>query len=465
MKFSISFCYGILNAMKDGFIVTAKGSGAEAIPVLKGWIVLPCAVGATVLYSKLTNRFSRSQLFYGIILFFLSFIALYGFVLYPYADALSPHQSADWLLAQLGEHNSHWIAIYRNWIPSLFFVVTELWGSVVIFLLFWGFVNQVNTFGEAKRFYNLFIAGGDMAQMLTGPTVYYFTRKFIGSNFIFALHSLTGFVLFFGCIIMALFWYLNRSILTDIRFYNPADHHQDAGEVKTKLSFRESLRLIVGSKYLRAIAMMVIGYALTINLVDVTWKGNLKLAFPDTGAYQGFMAAITSSVGICSFITTTLLSGPLIRLLGWRFSALVTPIIVGSTSLLFLFLFDNRDALGPTLWGYPTIAAIVLLGAFQNVSSKVCKYAFFDATKEMSYIPLSHELKVKGKAAIDVVGSRFGKAGASWLQIALLQFAGTGSVFSITSYLLPIIAVTVLLWILAVRSLNRQFSGDKQLAI
>src|ERR1700690_2655938 len=70
MKFFISFTYGVLTTMKDAFVVTAKGSGAEVIPILKGWIVLPIALGAVLLYSKLTNIFSRARLFYGIILTF-----------------------------------------------------------------------------------------------------------------------------------------------------------------------------------------------------------------------------------------------------------------------------------------------------------------------------------------------------------------------------------------------------------
>lgn len=136
MKFFISFTYGVLTTMKDAAVVTAKGSGAEVIPILKGWLVLPIALGATLLYSKLTNRYRRSVLFYGIISCFMAFIVIYGFLLYPNADLLSPNASADWILEKLGPQNSHWVAIYRNWIPSLFFVVAELWGSIVIFLLF-----------------------------------------------------------------------------------------------------------------------------------------------------------------------------------------------------------------------------------------------------------------------------------------------------------------------------------------
>lgn len=458
MKFFISFTYGVLTSMKDAFVVTAKGSGAEVIPVLKGWIVLPVALGATILYSKLSNTFRRSVLFYGIIIFFMAFIFCYGFFLYPNIDALSPHQSADWLLQKLGAQNSHWVAIYRNWVQTLFFVIAELWGSIVIFLLFWGFVNHICNFNEAKRCYNLFIAGGDMAQMFTGPLVCYFTGKFVGEHFHLALKNLVLIVLVFGVMIMLLHYLLTRKILkNDERLYQPEFKSQPI-ELKTKLSLFESLKFIAKSPYLRAIAIMVVAYGLTMNLTEVTWKANLKLAYPETGAYQSVMATVSSSVGVCSFIITLFFSGLFIRTTGWHASAQLPPIVIGTTSLLFLLFYLNPAWLYPfTALGFSPLMLIVIFGAFQNVSTKIMKYAFFDSTKEMAYIPLDMESKVKGKAAIDVVGSRLGKSGAAWIQIVLIQFAGTGSVLSITHMLVPIVACTVLFWILSVRSLNKQF--------
>lgn len=459
MKFFISFTYGVLTTMKDAFVVTANGSGAEVIPILKGWIVLPIALGATLLYSKLTNIFKRSTLFYSIILFFMLFIALYGFVLYPNLDTLSPHESADWLLSKVGQKNAHWVAIYRNWIQTVFFVTAELWGQIVIFLLFWGFVNQICNFNEAKRCYNLFIAGGDIAQIFTGPLVVYFTYKYIGQSFGLALQSLVWVVLGFGTMIMLFHWFLTQKALQDPRLYQPHNKHSSIDQ-KTKLSLRESLRFIIRSPYLRHIAVMVVAYGLTMTLTEVTWKANLKNAYPETGLYQAFMATVGSYVGMCSLVVSLFFSGSIIRRMGWHFCAQIPPIVIGATSLIFLLLFMNEDWLAPlTTWfGMTPLLLIVAFGAFQNVSTKVMKYAFFDATKEMSYIPLDQESKVKGKAAIDVIGSRLGKSGAAWIQIVLIQIAGTGSILSVTHFLLPMIACTILFWILSVRSLNKQFA-------
>ena len=42
------------------------------------------------------------------------------------------------------------IAILRNWTFCLFYVMAELWGSVVVSLLFWGFANQVSHPGSGE---------------------------------------------------------------------------------------------------------------------------------------------------------------------------------------------------------------------------------------------------------------------------------------------------------------------------
>lgn len=104
------------------------------------------------------------------------------------------------------------------------------------------------------------------------------------------------------------------------------------------------------------------------------------------------------------------------------------------------------------------IGDLVILGAVQNVMSKSMKYALFDPTKEMAFIPLDSESKVKGKAAIDVVGSRLGKSGSAWLQAALIDLFGAGSILNVTGIITPIIFFFVVGWLYAVRELNKEFT-------
>ena len=52
------------------------------------------------------------------------------------------------LLVTMGARFSGPISILRNWTFCLFYVMAELWGSVVVSLLFWGFANQVCCFPD-----------------------------------------------------------------------------------------------------------------------------------------------------------------------------------------------------------------------------------------------------------------------------------------------------------------------------
>lgn len=56
---------------------------------------------------------------------------------------LSHSAFAERLLEFAGPRFAGPIAILRNWTFCLFYVMAELWGSVVVSVLFWGFANQV----------------------------------------------------------------------------------------------------------------------------------------------------------------------------------------------------------------------------------------------------------------------------------------------------------------------------------
>ena len=462
MKFLISLNYGILTAIKDTVIVTQKNSGAEVIPVLKGWIVLPIAIVTTIIFSKLSNIFKRSVIFNGIIVSFIVFYILYAFVLFPYRDFFSPQATADLIMAKLDGKFVHWIAIYRYWMHSIFFVSAELWGSVVIFLLFWGYSNQIIHINEAKRFYTIFSAGGNLAAIATGPIVWHYSNKYLHSNFNFTIQALITCVIVISMIIIILHFWMNKYVLTDKRFYNP-ELIKKVSDQKTKLSLKEGFAFVMKSSYLKALAIMVICYGLTTNLIEISWKANLKFCYPDPADYQSFMGKLSTAVGIVGFLISVFAGSSIIRFFGWKKSSLICPIIIGMTGIFFLFLIVSQKSLGvfSTILGLSPLLILTLFGAFQNVLTKALKYSLFDPTKEMAFIPLDQESKVKGKAAIDVVGSRLGKSGSSWLQVFLIDILGTGSVLSVTSFLIPIIVLTVLAWGLAVNSVSKQSLIDK----
>ncbi|MCB1110929.1 MAG: hypothetical protein KDK64_08100, partial [Chlamydiia bacterium] len=378
LKFLVSLVYATLTCMKDSLVVTATDSGAEVIPVLKGWLVFPLSLLCAVAYSKLSNHFKRSTLFYSIVSFFLVIIFLYGFVLFPNAEAISPTLSSDWLMFRLGENYSHWISVYRNWIHSLFFITAELWAQVVIFILYWGFANHICQVKEAKRTYTLFIAAGDLATVAAGPLVLHYVTRFSSGDFTATLQTLLTYVLLAGIGILVLYWWMNKHVLTDKRFYDPSVTKQSLNQ-KTRLTLGKSIKHIFTSKYLLSIAILVIGCALTINMVEVTWKAHVKTLYPATEDYMAFISKATTIVGVAALLTVLLLGGNFLRRFGWHFSAQITPIVIGATGAIFFVLSYFQGALGPfaAFFGTTPLVLLVIVGAFQNIASKVVKYSFF----------------------------------------------------------------------------------------
>lgn len=452
----ISFNYTILRDTKDTLVVTS--TGAETIPFLKFWGVVPGAIIFMLAYAKLSNILSKESLFYVAIAPFLIFFALFAYVLYPNREALHPNASADYLQSVLPVGLSGLIACYRNWTFSLFYILSELWGSAVLSLMFWGFANDIMRVTEAKRFYTLLGMGANLALLISGPLIYYFSQIKVPQGvdpWQVSLNYLMFFVFAAGMCVVGIYWWMNRNVLTDPRFYDPTEEKKLKKE-KPKMGLVESFAFLFKSKYILSIAVLVIAYGICINLVEVTWKGQLKLQYPKANDYNAFMGQFSFTTGLIT-ICMMFVGGWLIRKKGWGFAAMVTPVVLLLTGIAFFSFVIFRENLAGYIaaLGTTPLMLAVLFGMAQNIMSKSTKYSLFDPTKEMAYIPLDQESKVKGKAAIDVVGARLGKSGGSFIQQGLLVAFGTIS--AITPYVAIAMIVFIVAWMFAVRSLNKQF--------
>ncbi len=460
--FFINFNYTILRDTKDALIVTAPGSGAEAIPFLKVWAVLPMAILFMIVYSKLSNVFSKPKLFFTTISFFIAFFAIFALVLYPNKDFLHPTTLADSLQEFLPAGMSGLVAIFRNWTYSLFYVMSELWGSVAISLLFWGFANDITKISESKRFYAMFGLGANVAMLFSGPAIIYFSdiRSKLPANvdaWGITLNYMLSMVVLSGLIIMGIYWWINKNVLTDSRFFEPSEM-QKAKKEKPKMSLKESFMYLARSKYIGCLAILVIGYGIAINLVEVTWKGQLKMQYPNPNDYQTFMGYFSTITGAITILMMLFVGGNVLRRFGWKTAAMITPVVLLITGVGFFSFVIFRDYLTSfiAVLGTTPLMLAVLFGTAQNVMSKSAKYSLFDPTKEMAYIPLDQESKVKGKAAIDVVGARLGKSGGSLVQQGL--FVACGSLAAITPYVAGILFLIIFAWIYSANSLSKRFT-------
>jgi AAA family ATP:ADP antiporter len=99
----------------------------------------------------------------------------------------------------------------------------------------------------------------------------------------------------------------------------------------------------------------------------------------------------------------------------------------------------------------------VLISTSQQIIGKSAKYALFDPTKEMAYIPLNDELKVKGKAAVDVSIHQLGKASGGYLTGGLLVAFMADHLIQIAPYFAGFVFLFISFWMMAVLVLNREY--------
>ena len=462
MMMCILFNYTILRDTKDTLMVNAPGGGAECLSFLKLYGVTPAAILFMVVFIKLATIFSKERLFYIVLTPFLAFFTAFAFIIYPNKEAL--HLSMSGIqAAQASLPNLHWlIPVIGNWSFSIFYILSELWGSVVLSMLFWQFANEITKVNEAKRFYGLFGMIGNIGLLLSGPIII-LTAKFAKSlpkgvdSFGVNLKLLMSCVLISGLVAMLTYRWMHRKVLTDPALYQPG---QGKKKEKAKLSVLESFRYILKNPYLGLIAILVVSYGVAINLVEGVWKGQIKIAFPDMNDYNMFMGQFSTWTGAIT-ILLMVVGNNVLRKLSWTKAAILTPIMVLATSSIFFFFVWNGTKSTPfaPLMGTTVVLVAVLIGQIQNVLSKGTKYSLFDSTKQMAYIPLDPEAKVKGQGAVEVIGGRAGKSGGAFIQSTLLAaIGGSVSLASLTYVLGPLVIIICGAWAFSVIVLGRRFN-------
>ena len=84
--------------------------------------------------------------------------------------------------------------------------------------------------------------------------------------------------------------------------------------------------------------MLVIGYGMSINLVEVTWKKQLNLQYPNANDYQNFHGKFFDGTGALTIFMMLFVGGNVIRKFGWGVGALFTPVILAITGVGILRL-------------------------------------------------------------------------------------------------------------------------------
>ncbi|MGC1877881.1 MAG: Npt1/Npt2 family nucleotide transporter [Rhabdochlamydiaceae bacterium] len=431
----ININFSILRSMRNTLVVADTGGSAAFIPYFELFGTFPASVLLTWALSRLMRNFSFRFIFSMTMLFFLSFFIVFAFWIYPSREEI--HTLLESKLGFLFGF-SRFKVIFTHWPDMVFYIMSELWKVALLSVIFWGFLNQNLSLGQAKRFYPPLLLGSSIGTILAGPITIFCTSIFSWNLFALSsqrwqhsLYLLTLCLLLCGLLTLITF----SGLFKKFQFTKPpqtATHplQEPNQEPETKkelfarhlLSLSSSLRYLMKSPFLSSLFLIVIAEYVCYALGELIFLETLKSKYPSPSDYCQYMGSLSFWMGIITAFSALFLTPYLLQTYRWSRTVLITPILMVIISFAFFFvIFCGKidRFLGPS----PLTFAVVL-GSIHFCIGRAVKYTLFDAIKELAFIPLSPEAQVKGKLIIDGIGSRLGRGTSSLLSIILFLLMG-----------------------------------------
>lgn len=468
MFFLISFIYNLLRCIKIALAVNAPGSSTIIVPFLKIGFVLPGAMIFMFIFTSFSSKYSQQRTFYYMLSVFAGFFLIFLIFLYPNLNKLEftsfkgIMQNASFMPDSI----QGFTLSIQHWPLSLFYTISELWGTVVLSTMFWGFANTVTSLDEAKRFYGLFAIGANCSSMFAGKVGQMLTIKEYHPGLMFGntaweqsviLHVLL--VVFVIALIAYLFYWINKYGYTAEQTELLENSVKSKKGKKVTLSLASCFKYLLKSSYLLSIVTMVLSYNIVYNLSDVLWTSHVEQALHDPAEINRYMHGVTFYTGFLATVFAFILSGNLVRRYGWLVAALLTPAIWLLTTLGLFTTYSCQEICNNFFSGPGGL--LLLIASVQMCLGRASKYSVFDPMKEIAFIPLSPINKIKAKAVVDGIASRLGKSGGSVILIVLASFfgakdvAGNIEISKIIPYVQYIIFFIICCWILAVFNISR----------
>lgn len=469
VSFLIALVYNLMRPVKTLLVINASELGASIIPFLKLWMVLPGAILVTYLYTKLTQKFKRNTIFYVTIIFFMMSYLICAVVLFPYQKFWALDALADRLEQWLPSAMLGFCILIRHWYFTVFYVLSELWSSVVLSMLFWGFANEVTTLEEAKRFYGSFVLSSNVSGIVAGTLgkclIFKEPLRYLPYAHDRILQSVFAIVMFsFFCSLAIMGLYACFS-----RVFNATNHSPRLEEraMKEKTSLLQAMRSIGKSKYLLYVTIMVVAYNIIYNLSEVIWADQIKqVARGDFQVFTNYMNEVAQLTGLISALMAIFICGNVVQFFGWTKAALIAPLVWLITGLCFFMAWFGRESSVfshiAAHFGMGLAPFISMLSSLQICLGRATKYTVFDETKEIAFIPLSVQEQRKGKAIVDGVTIWVGRSGGA-LIFQILFLCGVVGIENTIPWVVLIFFLMLACWIYAVLKLGEKIEASTDL--
>ena len=317
------------------------------------------------------------------------------------------------------------------WVSMVFWFWAEVFLAISV-IQFWILVNDVYTPRQAKRFIGFFVSGG-----LLGGVFGSLAASFLSRPKVLGTENLLLVCPFLLLAALGILFALPKS-LAEMR---PEQEVRKEGAPKSQVGYLQSLRVLLKSRYLVILSgVMLAGFAVT-KFIDFQFTRALKIRFTDDERTT-FLGVFFTLLLVASYLLHVLLTNRVLKEFGLRVALFIAPVVL-AVGAVFGFLLPAGSA-----------PAIMVWTSLMRGTDKSLSHSLNQSTREILYIPVPAETKVKAKVFIDLFVNKFADALAAlflFLAFNLLHF----SIPALSGLTLAFIAI----WILLNRRLFREYVG------
>ncbi len=276
-----------------------------------------------------------------------------------------------------------------SWVSVAFYVAGQILG-VLLISQFWTLANIVYDPRQAKRLFG-FVGGGAPLGGVAGNALAQ-QAPIIGSANLL-LPSAALMLLCAGIVVLIIG---KESVRPESAL---------AGKQEKGVGLTEAFQLLRSSKHLQIIALVIsfasIGAGIIEQQLNMAAESVTKAGGRDS--LTSFLATVGLWMSTIGFIVQVWLTSKIHRYLGIGFALMVLPVSLGTTGVIML--------LNGALWA-PSLARIL---------DQSLRYTVDKTTREILFLPLPSDIKLKAKSFVDVTVDRAAKAGAALLLLVLVK--------------------------------------------
>ena len=319
-----------------------------------------------------------------------------------------------------------------SWVSVAFYLMALLLG-VLLISQFWTLANLVYDPRQAKRLFG-FIGGGAPLGGIAGSAILRSYTTQIGT---------TNMLLISGSLMM-----ICAVLVTTIIARERPQPAAGALAVKREkgVSVTEAFELLRQSKHLQIIALVIsfaaVGAAIIeqqLNMAAAAAKGATS-----TDSITVFLANVQLWTSLIGFIIQIWLTSKIHRYLGIGFALMILPVSLGTSGSIMLF--------NAALWA-PGLARVL---------DQSLRYTVDKTTREILFLPLPADIKLKAKSFVDVTVDRGAKALGALLLLLLVKPWGLNLNWQQLSYASLIVTA---LWIMMALRARRGYLQAFRLSI